>query len=122
MDAKQLTEQRGSVYGHPLDDFGRAARLKAVVAAIEDPELRHAAEMICMKLARLCNTPGHLDSWDDIAGYARCGRMVIEERERRAIHTPPAGVVYTGDGSLGKMTFVEAVQAVSEIHKFGGLS
>lgn len=113
MDAKKLTEERGSVYGHPLDDFGRAARLKAVVALIPDPELRHAAEMICMKLARLCNSPEHLDSWDDIAGYARCGRMVIEERERRK----PNEV-----GSLGAVSFTEAVQVISETRKFGGLS
>lgn len=81
----ELTTERGSVYGHPLDDFGRAAKLKAVVADIKDPELRHAAEMICVKLARLCHTPGHLDSWDDIAGYGRTARMVIEERERRGL-------------------------------------
>lgn len=101
MNTKELTEQRGSVYGHPLDDFGRAARLKAVVADIKDPELRHAAEMICMKLARLCNSPDHLDSWDDVAGYARCARMVIEERSRRA-------------GGLGSMSFDRAVQALTE--------
>ena len=79
-----LVQQRGSVYGHPLDDFGRVAKLKAVVADIKDPELRHAAEMVCVKLARLCTTPEHLDSWDDIGGYAKTGRMVIEERARRA--------------------------------------
>ncbi len=79
-----LVQQRGSVYGHPLDDFGRAAKLKAVVADIKDPELRHAAEMVCVKLARLCTTPEHLDSWDDISGYGKTGRMVIEERARRA--------------------------------------
>lgn len=81
---ENLVQQRGSVYGHPLDDFGRAAKLKAVVADIKDPELRHAAEMVCVKLARLCTTPEHLDSWDDIGGYAKTGRMVIEERARRA--------------------------------------
>ena len=80
----KLVQDRGAVYGHPLDDFGRAAKLKEVVASIKDPILRHAAEMICVKLARLCQSPEHLDSWDDIGGYAKTGRMVIEERERRS--------------------------------------
>ena len=113
MDAKELTEQRGSVYGHPLDDFGRAARLKAVVAGIKDPELRHAAEMVCMKLARLCNSPEHLDSWDDVAGYARCARMVIEERDRRAKAPKPDNVtlIDANYGGLGKMTFEEGCKA-----------
>lgn len=82
--ADDLVQQRGSVYGHPLDDFTRVAKLKAIVADIKDPELRHAAEMICVKLSRLCTTWEHLDSWDDIGGYAKTGRMVIEERVRRA--------------------------------------
>lgn len=79
-----LVQDRGAVYGHPLDDFGRAAKLKEVMASIKDPVLRHAAEMICVKLARLCQSPEHLDSWDDIGGYAKTGRMVIEERKKRS--------------------------------------
>lgn len=101
MDAVKLTEERGKVYGHPLDDFGRAAKLKAVVAVINDPELRHAAEMVCVKLARLCNSPDHLDTWDDIAGYGRTGRMVIEERKRRR------------EGALGTMSFKEAAEVMA---------
>lgn len=81
---EKLTEERGSVYGHPLDDFGRAAKLKEVVSVIQDPILRHAAEMVCVKLARLCQSPEHLDSWDDVGGYAKTARMVIEERKRRS--------------------------------------
>lgn len=77
-DPKKLTDERGAVYGHPAVDFDRAARLKAVVAEVSDPRLRHALEMICVKMARLIQSPTHLDSWDDIAGYARCGRMVVE--------------------------------------------
>lgn len=70
-----VTQRRGAVYGHPRVDFDRAARLKAVVAECEDPIARHALEMICVKMARLIETPDHLDSWVDIAGYARTGVM-----------------------------------------------
>jgi hypothetical protein len=78
---KTLTQDRGADYGPPHLDFARAARLKDVVAECEDPELRHVMEMICVKLARLIHSPEHLDSWLDIAGYARTACMVIDERQ-----------------------------------------
>ena len=70
-----VTQRRGAIYGHPRVDFDRAARLKAVVAECQDPIARHALEMIAVKMARLITTPDHLDSWVDIAGYARTGVM-----------------------------------------------
>jgi hypothetical protein len=78
---RDVTDRRGSVYGHPADDFDRAARLKAVVQECQDPVIRHALEMICVKMARLIETPGHVDSWIDIAGYSRCGVMCIDRRQ-----------------------------------------
>ena len=75
---QKVTQQRGSVYGHPKTDFGRASRMKAVVAECKDPLMRHVLEMICVKVARLIETPGHLDSLIDIAGYARTGVMVTD--------------------------------------------
>ena len=76
---RSVTQERGAVYGHPKDDFDRAAKLKAVVAECKDPLARHALEMICVKIARLINSPEHLDSWIDIAGYARTGVMATEK-------------------------------------------
>ena len=35
--------------------------------------------MILVKVARLCNSPNHIDSWLDIAGYAVCGIDSINE-------------------------------------------
>jgi len=75
----KVTQERGAAYGHPSVDFGRVNRLKAVVAECPDPLARHALEMICVKIARLIQTPNHLDSWIDIAGYARTGVMVTDE-------------------------------------------
>lgn len=35
---------------------------------------REALDMIALKMARIvCGDPGHLDHWDDIAGYAELG-------------------------------------------------
>lgn len=78
MNKGKVTAERGSAYGHPKDDFSRAARIKAVVAECADPLARHALEMIATKMARLIHTPDHTDSWVDIAGYARTGIMATD--------------------------------------------
>lgn len=85
---KDITDRRGDVYGHPGDDFDRAAKLKAVVAECRDPVIRHALEMICVKVARLIESPDHVDSWIDIAGYSRCAVMVVDRRQS-ADEVPP---------------------------------
>lgn len=78
MNKGKVTAERGAAYGHPKDDFDRAARIKAVVAECKDPLARHALEMIATKMARLIHTPDHTDSWVDIAGYARTGIMATD--------------------------------------------
>lgn len=83
-DAMQrVTQERGRTYGHPAVDFGRASAMKAVIADCPDPRLRHILDMIVTKAARLVETPGHLDSWIDIAGYARTACMVLDAKEKR---------------------------------------
>lgn len=78
---KTLTADRGAVYGPPSEDFARINALKQGVASCANPEVRHALEMICVKMARLCQTPDHYDSALDIAGYARTIMMVLDEQE-----------------------------------------
>lgn len=73
-----ITQRRGDIYGHPADDFAVAARLMAEFDHVDPPQVRHALRMICVKLARLANTPGHLDSYIDIAGYARTAVMCLD--------------------------------------------
>lgn len=74
-----ITFKRGEQYGPPRQDFERAQKIKAAVADCPDPAVRHILEMIGVKMARLCTTPTHLDSYIDIAGYARCGVMVTDD-------------------------------------------
>lgn len=78
-----LCDERGAQYGHPLDDFAIAQMIKDAVRSCPHPEVRHALEMIGVKMARLCSTPSHTDSVVDIAGYARTIVMIIDEEERR---------------------------------------
>jgi hypothetical protein len=39
--------------------------------------------MMLVKISRLCQTPDHLDSVVDIAGYSRTYEMVIEKRKEK---------------------------------------
>lgn len=77
-ESSVITNSR-SAYGPPKEDFRRAVAMKAVVSECRDPLVRHVLEMLCVKISRLIQTPDHLDSWIDIAGYARTGVMVSEK-------------------------------------------
>lgn len=67
-------------YGHPADHFAISAKLKATIRENfrGDPRILHVLEMEADKIARLCHSPDHLDSWIDIAGYARTAVMVLD--------------------------------------------
>jgi len=73
--------ERQKDYGHPYDHFAISAGIKKYLYGCPDAKLRHALEMIADKMARLCHSPEHLDSWIDIAGYARTAVMIMERRE-----------------------------------------
>lgn len=78
-----VNTERQAVYGHPEDNFRRIAALQAVTSECTDPEIRVALDNIVLKVARLIQTPNHLDSWVDIGGYARCGTMILDRRAER---------------------------------------
>ena len=81
---QRLTTDRGEVYGHPLDDFSKVVTIKGAVSSCPHPLIRHCLEMIGVKMARLAQSPDHLDSVLDIAGYSRCITMIQDEEKRRA--------------------------------------
>lgn len=79
-----VTEDRRHVYGEPEDTYRRISALREIVDECPDPQIREILGMIATKLARLVQTPTHLDSWVDVAGYARCGAMLLDDREKAA--------------------------------------
>jgi len=84
----EVTQERGQDYGDVGDNFRRIAALQAEVADCEDAVVRVALEMICLKLARLVHST-HMDSVIDIAGYARCIALYLdEEADARARRSP----------------------------------
>ena len=70
--------ERSATYGHPLNSFRRIDQIKDAVRECPDAALRHALEMIGVKMSRLVVTPDHFDSWVDIAGYARAAVMILD--------------------------------------------
>ena len=55
---KNVCGQREQDYGSPEDSFN---------------SYDVAVMMALLKVARLSNSPNHMDSWVDLAGYAACG-------------------------------------------------
>lgn len=79
-DIASITATRGETYGHPADNFALIVRLKGAVEGCKDAEMRHVLEQLCVKMARLVQSPAHYDSWLDIAGYAKTALMVLDAR------------------------------------------
>lgn len=77
-----VTADRRDVYGDPLDTYRRIAALRTVVDECTDPQVREIIGMVATKLVRLVQTPDHLDSWVDVAGYARTAVMLLDSRQR----------------------------------------
>ena len=69
-----------TVYGPPHDTYRRIAAMRAIIDECPDEQIREILAMVAIKIARLIQTPKHLDSWIDIAGYSRCGVMLLSER------------------------------------------
>lgn len=79
-DVDQTLDERGRSYGRFVDLADAAQKLKHVLAmhvmnhGNNQLETDHweALHMICHKMARIVNgDPNHIDSWVDIAGYAK---------------------------------------------------
>lgn len=75
---QKVTQERGAVYGHPADDFMRVRQMAGGIQDCPDPRIKHALYMILVKVARLAETPNHIDSVIDIAGYARTIAMILD--------------------------------------------
>jgi len=68
--------ERSQSYDEPEDNFGRTAQLWSAYLTVDITAVDVAVLMVLLKIARLMHTPGHVDSWVDIAGYAACGADV----------------------------------------------
>ena len=67
--ANDIVQERGQSYGHPYAGFNRVAKMWSAMLGVDVTAEQVVRCMICLKLARLSETPQHQDSIDDLAGY-----------------------------------------------------
>lgn len=84
---KAVLKDRANNYGQPEKSFDSIASLWNSWLIARHGLLDHVIEpfdvaimLTLLKVARIANSPQHLDSWVDIAGYAACGAEVANER------------------------------------------
>lgn len=84
MKTDELVENRGGIYGHPYDDFGKVvAMVKPIQESGINPRLKHALYMVQVKISRLLESPDHRDSIEDICGYMKTYEMVLDVIEKK---------------------------------------
>lgn len=76
--ASEAVRDRGADYGTIYETHERIAVLWTALLGHEVSPEEVVMCMIAVKMARLAQTPNHLDSWVDIAGYAACGAEVLD--------------------------------------------
>ena len=79
---KLICGDRAASYGPAYDMYERIASGWSVIMGTPVTKEQVGMMMVWMKISRLVNTPGHTDSWVDVAGYAaltaeisKCGRV-----------------------------------------------
>lgn len=84
------------VCGDRDQSYGGPERSFELIAELWDPVIRRmcvtpegsicvepeavAVLMILLKVARIAQNPGHMDSWVDCGGYAACGGEIASDR------------------------------------------
>lgn len=83
--ARLTTTERDKAYGTPRTNHDRIAGIWSVILGIEVTPEQVALCMAGVKIARLVETPTHLDSFIDGAAYfSIAGEIALErDRERR---------------------------------------
>ena len=78
-----VTQDRGEIYGDPKESFGKVSLMKVALADCPNAAIRHALEMICLKVVRISQSPDSrsMDSIIDVAGYARTIAMILDKEE-----------------------------------------
>lgn len=74
-----INNDREKDYGHPKINHGRIASLWSVILGIDVTPSQVALCMNQVKISRLVQTPGHVDSYIDAAAYiAIAGELATE--------------------------------------------
>jgi hypothetical protein len=74
-----ILDERGKDYGDPVVNHARIAELWTAYLGHDVTAHQVAICFILAKISRLAQSPGHLDSYVDIDGYARIAAMCAKE-------------------------------------------
>lgn len=81
-EAERLVHGARNVdYGHPLDDFGRTAKMWTAILGVPITAEQVGLCMCAVKISRQCNRPKR-DNMVDLAGYAETVQWIGDEREK----------------------------------------
>ena len=90
---KIVSRERNVEYGEPVENMDRTAQmLRAYFGSRPGSSIEahdSAALGIILKLGRLAENPGSMDSWRDVAGYASIGYEIMEQQQPRKRGRPP---------------------------------
>ena len=76
-----LVAERGRNYGSPDVFFSQLAKAKEGITGIPTSANREIGYMLLFKVIRYINNPSHIDTLDDIEGYARIGKMLANNKQ-----------------------------------------
>lgn len=86
--AKRIVTIRQSVHGKPEDSFGRIAGLWSAYSGHEIAPAQVPLMLGLLKVARLAESPSHIDNYTDLAGYAACGAdLALQNYARKNLVT-----------------------------------
>jgi len=77
-EVAETIRERGKSYGTPYANHLEIARLWSVILDQEITPLMVVQCMLAVKLARLKQTEGHTDSWEDVIGYGGIGKGIAK--------------------------------------------
>jgi hypothetical protein len=80
VEALRITkEKRNTDYGPPHIDFARTAKIWSAIFGVEIDSYQVGMAMIGLKMSRAMHTRTKRDHYVDMAGYARCAWLCVEE-------------------------------------------
>lgn len=88
-----VSQNRNLEYGEPAENMARTAQMLAAYMGQRPGTALAAHDVaafgIILKLGRLAENPGSMDSWRDVAGYAAIGFEVMEAQQPKKRGRPP---------------------------------
>jgi hypothetical protein len=83
VEALRITkEKRNTDYGPPHIDFARTAKIWSAIFGVEIDSYQVGMAMIGLKMSRALHTRSKRDHYVDMAGYARCAWLCVEEANK----------------------------------------